>query len=357
MLPRRAYYSAAWLEEERERIFSLGWQLAAFAEDLPGGAALGCDIGFEPIFLVRSSSGVRAFSNVCRHRGLPLVDGRRRLVENRVRCTYHHWQYDLTDGALISVPSREKEFAELDIESCGLRQLSTAIWRGLIFVKLGQDATTHADFISGLEEHCAPIDLDNLATVYQRKVVVRCNWKLLVENHIDLLHLSHLHGDSLAMYDHSSCRSQWVGRHWVSVEELIVDRRHLLNNDERGLPNLPGMHEAELARQRANFIWPSILEVSSATRVGIYQLRPLSPEHTELAIRIFGSRDGRMTPYGEQRLLKVLIGEDATTLEALQRSVRSHHFAPQYGSGADQAISKFHESVLAALNPTSSQSD
>jgi Rieske 2Fe-2S family protein len=352
MLPAEAYFEASWFEREQRRVFGSCWQLLALRHQLPrSGSILSTSIGVEPVFVARSGDDIRAYSNVCLHRGMRLVAGSMESESWRVRCPYHHWTYDIRDGTLAGVPQRTTEFPDLRVEDCSLPVVPTVEWRGLIFGNLDPTASpdSFTAWLSGYERHCSPARCEDLEVVYQRSVELRCNWKLPVENHIDVLHLWYLHAESLEMYDHTRVRTAQCGPHWASEEPLRDGGVVQLEVSKRGMPPLPGVPEEERVIQRANLIFPNLLEVSSYTRVGFYRVRPVAPERTVLDLYVLGAPGARMSAYGEQRLLNVLNEEDGRTQEQMQLNVRSRYFGQMLARRHESAIAVFHDQVLAAM--------
>jgi Rieske 2Fe-2S family protein len=325
-LAPEAYYSDEWFASEMEKVFGTQWIMLAFTEDLPDiGAYVTGTIGFEPVIVTRSEEGIRAFINVCRHRGMPLAVGSGHLGK-RLRCPYHGWEYAIESGALQKVPRSKSHFPDLDLNGFGLVPVACEVDRGMIFVSLAKSPIEFDRYSSDYQTYTCPIELQSVETVYQKRVILNCNWKLLVENHVDLIHLWYLHPNSLRMYDHGKIQQRQVGRHWVSSERLKAGGFGELRIPERGLPLLPGLSDRELSTQRANLFFPNLLETSSPTRLGTYQAVPLDATTTELRIRVRGAIGERMTEYGIERLLAVLVDEDGRAMEALQTATKSRYF-------------------------------
>ncbi|MDE0371627.1 MAG: Rieske (2Fe-2S) protein, partial [Rhodospirillales bacterium] len=104
-LPRDAYVDRAWFERERRDLFGCCWTCAGVVQDLAKpGEYVTVSAGDYPLMVLRDGSGtLRAFHNLCRHRGTELVEGSGRLERARISCPYHRWTYDL-DGSLRAVP-------------------------------------------------------------------------------------------------------------------------------------------------------------------------------------------------------------------------------------------------------------
>src|SRR3954465_3413092 len=132
-LPARLYCDPDVVELERQRIFERTWQLAAHVSRLPDpGRYVPARAGSQPVLVLRDQEGtLRAFRNVCRHRGSRLLAGEGQCGK-AIRCLYHGWTYR-TDGELIGVPEG-RSIAGLDKSKLGLFPARVETLCGLIFV-------------------------------------------------------------------------------------------------------------------------------------------------------------------------------------------------------------------------------
>ncbi len=346
LLPPEAYYDQAWFEREQRELFGRTWNLVAYESDLPEpGDHVVVQVGLDPVLLIRGDDGVvRAFLNMCRHRGMALVC-EAAGTGSTVRCPYHGWEY-ATDGALVRIPQRASQFPDLDPEQWGLVPLGVGTWDGMVFVNPDSSAEPFESWLGVLPERVGPFDTTQLAEVFRLRVPVACNWKLYIENHIDVLHLWYLHDESLGMYDHTGFLHDKVGWHWVSEERLRPGGERT-----RGLPPIAHLPGAERELLRANFIFPNVPTSSTATQTMTYQVIPTGPETSELDIRVRAEPGAELPPEGVAQLLRVLRDEDAFAVEQIQRVIRSPRF--QVGPLAqthEAPITAFQRDVLAHLS-------
>ncbi|MEM7221587.1 MAG: aromatic ring-hydroxylating dioxygenase subunit alpha [Pseudomonadota bacterium] len=222
VLPVEAYTSQAWFDREQAQIFSRTWAFAGLAEDIgEPGQYRAVQAGLNNIFIVMGRDGhLRAFHNLCRHRGTRLVpeSGQARRL---IACPYHDWAYDL-EGRLIAVPEKEREFPDLDLSCHGLKPASVALWRGMLWVHPSPDAGPIAEWFGAVEPQLGPHRPEELVEIEEARShhEIKANWKIVVENYIDAYHLSHLHSGTLAMYDHAKIESGFVGPHFAFWEPL-----------------------------------------------------------------------------------------------------------------------------------------
>ena len=177
------YTDEATLGEERARIFRSAWHYVGHRGRLPQRPSyFASTSGGIPAVVVRDRDGeLRAFLNVCRHRGAEIVSGEGR--RETLQCPYHAWTYGL-DGELLSVPraGRERGFER---EGLALLPLRLESWGPFLFVNCDADAPALADALGGLS-----LAGDADALVFRERVhyALAANWKIAVENYLECYH-------------------------------------------------------------------------------------------------------------------------------------------------------------------------
>jgi phenylpropionate dioxygenase-like ring-hydroxylating dioxygenase large terminal subunit len=202
------YISPEWHRREVERLWGKVWQLACLEQDIPNtGDHLEYVIANQSILVVRDADGgVRAFFNVCRHRGSRLKVGCGHSKE--IRCSFHAWAWNL-DGTLKDIPCRW-DFPSVRDEEFGLKACKVSLWNGLVFINLDPDAESFESFLGpDLMRHFA--EWPSLGTRWKAVHVakeIHCNWKLAIEAFVEAYHAFTIHpqwtnyaGDLNAQYD------------------------------------------------------------------------------------------------------------------------------------------------------------
>lgn len=347
LLPKEAYFDPASYEREQRELFGKVWNLVAAEIDLPAvGDVLPVQVGCDPVLLVRGTDGViRGYLNMCRHRGMALACRPGHAGPN-VRCPYHGWEFAGDDGTLVRVPQRSGQFAEMNPEAWSLLPVSVGTWAGLVFCNPDPGAAPLERFLGDLPQRVGPFDPLALTQVARIRVPLRCNWKLYIENHIDVLHLWYLHAESLGMFDHANFNHDWVGPHWVSDEQLRPGAERP-RGSMRPIAHLPDEERDVL---RANLIFPNVPTSSSETMWITYQVVPTGPETSELDIRVLGEAGSELDAESEAVLLSVLRDEDGFAVEQIQRVLRSpkFHVGP-LASAHELPITRFHHLLLERL--------
>ena len=225
ILPVEAYTSQDWFDREMETIFSQTWQMAGFVEDLTDpGDYITVQAGLNNILvLLDSNKNLRAFHNMCRHRGTQLLRaaGKRKLF---LTCPYHDWTYDL-NGDLKGVPERKSQFSNLDLKTLCLHKASVATWRGMIFVHPNPHVPDLNQWFRPIEPYLGPHQPQELVEYLEGRArhTINANWKIIVENYIDGYHLAHLHSETLYMYNHRQQKTGFMGNHFHFFEPLSSD--------------------------------------------------------------------------------------------------------------------------------------
>ncbi len=192
------YTTSAVYDDERERIWWGGWICIGRAEEIPQpGDYLVRDLAGESIIVTRNRAGdIRAFYNVCAHRGTKLLDDEPACghVNKVFKCPYHAWSYDL-DGQLIGTPNvDEDEFFER--ADYPLHHVAAESYAGFLFVNLsGAPGDLVASLREGTESitHFERYRMDELRVGVRIVYEVAANWKIVVENFNECLHCPTIH--------------------------------------------------------------------------------------------------------------------------------------------------------------------
>jgi len=214
------YRDPAVLALEQRVVFGQSWQLAAPADALSGsGDHAVTEFGTTPVILVRGDDGVlRAFHNVCRHRGGPLAlkDGR---GAKALHCKYHGWTYTL-GGQLRSAPEMQSA-ANFDVSRICLPQARAEQWQALVFGALSDEVPLLTDVLLGIAQQ-APGTFGR-PLKFQRRVSYEldCNWKVYVDNYLEGYHLPHIHPVLNKMLDYRSYTTE-VAR-WHSLQHSPIE--------------------------------------------------------------------------------------------------------------------------------------
>ena len=283
MLPPRVFHDAAVLAFEQEAWFGLAWVCVGREADTanPGDYVL-ADVGGENLVMVRGADAVlRAFHNVCRHRGsLILTEERGRIV--RFQCPYHAWTYEL-DGRLRHAGHTEA-LVDFQPEHTGLVPVRLATWGGFVFVTLDSESPPFEREFSGLDDAIGHFPLASLRPGRRIDYEVGANWKVIGENYSECYHCPTVHPllNRLSPYDRGrnfESDGPWAGG-WMEladgVETMSVDgHRH-------GRATLAGLRAEDDRRVYYVVVWPNLFLSLHPDYVMTHQVWPVGPNRSRV---------------------------------------------------------------------------
>ncbi len=199
-VPASRYTSPEFATLEMERLWPHVWQIACSVDHVrdPGDY---CEysVGKLSVLIVRGDDGeLRAFQNVCRHRGNEICHGSGSGL-TELRCGYHRWCWDLA-GHLREVPSR-KGFGALRNDDYGLFPVQVDAWGSMVFVNLDPTCESLADFLGPVPDDAAWLRPDEFACQAVITVAVPCNWKAGIDAFSETYHVQGIHRQMIASTD------------------------------------------------------------------------------------------------------------------------------------------------------------
>jgi choline monooxygenase len=201
-IPSGWYTDPRFHELDKEFIFARTWQgVGHLGRVQNSGDYFVATVADNPIIVVRGKEGeLRAFYNVCRHRGGPLAtqDGNAKALQ----CQYHGWTY-LLDGSLRGVPEFDR--VELfDRKDYGLIPVRLDCWEGLVFVNLADKPLPLDTIFDGIAERIAPIKLSAMKFHRRINYEANCNWKIYVDNYLEGYHVPYVHPELCTYLDYQN---------------------------------------------------------------------------------------------------------------------------------------------------------
>ncbi len=356
-LPGWCYHSDALLELEKEKLFKTHWQIACHVSDLPEvGSFQSFDLCEERALIVRDKEGdIRAFHNICRHRGSRLVAKEQGVCPNALICPFHGWVYNL-DGTLRGA-ARPETFPALDKHEFGLRPIEMEIWQGFVFVRFqpGPQPSV-AELMAPFEAEIAVYKSDTHVPtdgIWTEETPV--NWKSIrdVDNegyHVAMAHpaLQDLYGytyedqpyvDGISRSDGQFTPTK--GRRWA------VRNYKKISKPQDHLPE--GFHKT----WRYYGIFPNSVIAVTPETVLFYQEFPLSTGKSMLRSATYRNaqedRQQRAARYLASRIDRETVEEDIQLTIWSNESMASKSFEGFYLSDLEYGVRSHHDHLRKVL--------
>ena len=349
--PPQIYSDPAVFAAEKEKIFMREWLFVAREEELANpGDYMTMRIFGEPVVLARDPNGtLNAFANVCAHRGVEVAEGRGNA--KFFRCPYHGWTYKL-DGTLAGAPLMVDN-ETFDAKTCRLPIIHLGNWAGNLFINFAAKPVPFADFIAPYQAQFGFLHPERCRLARKIPVQLDCNWKLAVENLLDIYHVRVLHAKSFGATLNASSKDVKldpgvVVSYFYKSAPAVPDGKSLFGKmpwmgdwgDDFGctyrMP--PNTHMFARSDQiRYITIWPTAVD---RCELACYHLFP-----TEyFAVPDF---EARCQVYHDYQL--TVLEEDRSMMVSLQNSMGSRNFRPGPMAGVEATIHHVINDYLARI--------
>ncbi|MEL7214557.1 MAG: aromatic ring-hydroxylating dioxygenase subunit alpha [Pseudomonadota bacterium] len=359
-LPSALYTSEAAFALERERIFHGGWACLGFGKDVPDvGNAVPLNFFGAPLLMLRDTTGaVKVYENVCRHRGMILVE-EPRTFGGVIRCPYHSWCYSL-DGKLRATPHVGgpgiNTHAELDPKETGLTPIRSAVWMDCVFVDVSGKAPAFEDWIAPLAARWADFadrPLHHGGPESGFTLDVNCNWKLAIENYCESYHLPWVH-PGLNAYSRLEDHYHIEARGAYSGQGTVVYNPQF---EAGAFPNFPDLPKRWDTAAEYVSLFPNLMLGIHRDHLFALKLDPQAPGRTIEHIEIWYATEAAARDPGFQPLRdanaaqwKEVFTEDIFVVEGMQRGRHAPHFdGGRFSAVMDNPTHLFHEWVADRL--------
>ena len=278
------YTSEAVYAEERERMWFDRWICIGRAEEVPEpGDYLVRDLAGESIIVTRNRSGeIRAFYNVCAHRGTKLLDDSPACghVSKVFKCPYHSWSYDL-DGRLVGTPNVDEDEG-FDRSLYPLHGIAAEAYAGFLFVNLSESRTPLFDALAGVESitNFERYRMDELRVGRRLVYEVAANWKIIVENFNECLHCPTIHPELVSVIPMFRFGEVWDDKTKDSGNPMFDGASSFTPTGSSTLPPFPDLLPEDRCMYYGVFQYPNLLLNLHPDSAMYYILYPKGPSHT-----------------------------------------------------------------------------
>ncbi|WP_118856852.1 aromatic ring-hydroxylating oxygenase subunit alpha [Sphingomonas mesophila] len=345
-LPAWVYHDADFFAAEHRAFLRASPQIVCHASDIAEpGQWHKLDYLGESIIVIRGDDGaIRAFHNVCRHRGSHIVDGEAGCARV-LTCPYHAWSYD-RQGALTGIPHRG-DYPGLDPAALGLKPVALEQWHGFLFVRLKEGLPSVAEMMAPYESDIAPYRFEELRAIGRVTLRPReLNWKVIADNYSDHLHIPVGHPGLTRLFGKSY---RIEAREWVDRMEGDLRDEPSANPSERAyqrlLPDAP--HLPPFARRKWLYfkLFPCVAFDIYPDQVDFMQWLPTGP--TTSVIREISyalpddRREMRAARYLNWRINRRVNAEDTVLIARVQAGMASDSFTPGPLGRSEECLRSF----------------
>ncbi len=358
-LAKWCYRDEALFELEGDRLFRKNWMLVAHISDLPNNRDFRTfEVAGESAIVIRGNDNrLRAFHNVCRHRGARLLDADSGQCAPTLSCPFHGWTYQL-DGELIGVPA-QSAFPNLDKTTKNLVPVDLEIWMGFIFIRFAPGGTSLAEIMKPVEDRLRPYSLPEMLSLDNSRYrqIMPCNWKVIhdIDNegyHVPVGHpqLQELYGKNYT--DHS------IGDISVSSARLNdkPGKSWSVRNYQQLLPQFDHLPDDS---QRLWFyiaIFPSMILGLYPDSIEYYMTIPVSPQKTILTGASYALPDSRRemdaVRWLNRRINRIASEEDESFVMRMRDGMKSSAFPEPELSSLESGVREFHHRIQVILPVT-----
>lgn len=278
-LPSAFYTDPAIFDAERVALFEAGWLFICREDQVATtGNYFAADTALGPVLITHGEDGtIRAFANVCRHRGSLLLEGRGKC--RRIVCPYHAWSYRL-DGTLAGAPEMETA-PGFEASENGLIPIRMENWAGFLFVTRDDAAPPLVEWLGDMPARLASHKLDEMRHVWSITLDCACNWKLLLENAIEAYHTGLVHRDTVGA---QASRGIETEGNWVCLQVLSDRSIATLPDQAPGFAPIEGLDEDAAAGTYFTVALPTCQFAVAQDCLWWLNVTPLAADRSRLEI-------------------------------------------------------------------------
>ncbi|MFM7129563.1 MAG: aromatic ring-hydroxylating oxygenase subunit alpha [bacterium] len=271
-------------EKEMNYFFTGRFVNVARDEELPNtGSFLVRKVAGDEILLTRGSDqSVKAFFNVCRHRGTALVQSAKGTAAKcQMACPYHAWTYDCS-GKLLAAPGM-KEVTGFQADDWGLTPVACKSWGGFVFVNTDRKAGPLANYLADFPSKFANWQVDQLHSAAEIEYDVAANWKLILQNYSECLHCPSVHPALARLSPPTSGANDPPNSCYLGGKMSLNDGIQTMTfSGSSHRPNLPALHSDQSRHVYYYILLPNLMVSFHPDYVMTHRLEPVAFNRTRI---------------------------------------------------------------------------
>ncbi|GFE79872.1 hypothetical protein GCM10011487_18720 [Steroidobacter agaridevorans] len=189
------YIDPGFLRLEFDKLWTRTWQAAARLDEIPeAGDFTVYNIGDQSVLLVRADeSTVKAYHNVCPHRGTALGEGCGKFENSQIMCPFHGWRWNLHGENQFVLERQEFRGGQLQNSDVALKQVKVAVWAGFVFINFDRNAQPFEEFIAPVRDIVEGLAIEDMHHYWWKSIPVPANWKVAQEAFFEAFHVPMTH--------------------------------------------------------------------------------------------------------------------------------------------------------------------
>ena len=354
-LPGKHYTDPDLFRRELERIFFSMWVYVGRTEEMPTeGSYIKRDVGGENLIVLNSGSDVRAFSNVCRHRGTELCADQHGELQHAIKCPYHGWTYDFT-GRLIGAAFMPEGFNRDDYP---LHAIAADTWEGHVFVNLSARPAPLTEQLADLPHKFAPWRMEELRLAHRITYDIATNWKLIVLNYNECLHCPVIHPVLNRLHHYLGADNEQPSDKYIGGSMGFKPGVQTMTMDGRlRRAYLPGLGEREQTLVAYYVVYPNSLLSLHPDYMLTHSIWPIAPDRTRIVCEWHFHPDQMSAPGFDPsdavEFWDLTNREDWAISEKSYAGIRSRGYVPGPYSTRETLLHAFDQWVLRKLGDES----
>jgi len=354
-LPAWVYNHPEMTRLEYQRLIKPSWQIVCHVSQLrAAGDFVTLDLGTDSVIALRTSQGeIRAFHNVCRHRGARILEGSGHCA-GAISCPYHGWSYRLS-GELLGISARET-FPPLERATLGLKPVRSQLLFGFVFITLGVNPRPLEQIWAPFAAEFTPHRFEDMQPLSSYVEHWDCDWKVAMDNYLESYHVPIGHPGLYRMFtpdydDQRTAPDIARGCSWLREQPSSRWSERFYQKLVGGLTQeLPEAH-----RRRWSFysMLPNLGIDVFPEQMDFFQVLPRGPGKCTIRGANFGlpdeRREMRVLRYLSARINRQVQREDTFLCQRVQQGLASDSYEPGPLSRLENCMVEFHELLRARI--------
>jgi len=351
-LSQKYYTDNKIFQQEFNKIFSKSWLCCGRSNEiLLRGSFITKDIGNDSILILRDNDNkIRAFHNICRHRGTLICKSTQGTFSKTIQCPYHGWTYDL-NGHLSGAPNMN-EISNFNKSDYPLYPIEVKDWGGFIFINLSNKKSNFNQYFSSIQSKLSEWGIDGLITCEEKSYTVNSNWKLIVQNYSECYHCPIIHPKLSDITHYKGGRNDLTSGP-ILGGYMEMNQNSITNNGELSGPYIGQLSEDNKNKVYYYSIFPNMLLSLHPDYIMVHTVWPNDIDKCEIKCKWLFSKEVKRSHYNPNNAIEFwdkTNQEDWKICEQSQLGINSNSYKPGPYSAQESLLAAFDKYYLSILD-------